>query len=103
MRRVLSDRRPCVLDSTGVTILDEQPLSEKDHFQSLLCRLNPDRSDPIEIVRKLPSGAVSSQFGGGYLYFVLNEKHRSLWATMTDDDTAEGDSTLTLCRVPLDH
>ncbi len=78
--------------------------SRRKHY---LCRLHPDRSDPLEILRKLPGGNATKftsnpQFDGGYLYFVLTEQKRTLWASLTNDDVG-AESANTLCRFPLAH
>ena len=79
----------------------ELPLVFKDYPRMRLCRLHPDRSEPLEIVRTLPAKANSGRFAGGYLYFGETEKQRSLWASLTDDNTAPERSTSILYRVPL--
>jgi hypothetical protein len=78
--------------------LEELPMTDQDHPRSLLCRLHPDRSEPIEIVRTLPPGSdAAARFDGGYLYFVLQEQKRRLQLPLTVTYTP------TLFRVPLDH
>jgi len=70
--------------------------------QSFLCRLHPDQPDPLEILRRLPSGTRFAQFDGGYLYGVLHERRRSLLSSLLDDDLDQSFTT-TLCRIPLEH
>ncbi len=65
-----------------------------------LCRLHPERADPVEVVCKLPGQTNSMWFDGGYFYFLNLEEHRSLWAWLTDDD-AHTQIKQTLYRVHL--
>ena len=69
--------------------------------QAFLCRLHLDQPDPLEILRKLPSGTRFAQFDEGYLYGVLNERRRSLLGSLLDDDLDQSFTT-TLCRIPLE-
>ena len=66
-----------------------------------LCRLRPERTDPLEILHKLPDNSTNYQFDGGYLYFVWREQKRSLWASLVNEE-AGAEILDTLCRLPLD-
>src|SRR5262249_16509890 len=46
---------------------------------TLLCRLHPERTNPMELLRSV-SGTVG--FHDGYLYFAVDEKIGSLWNTL---------------------
>lgn len=82
--------------------LSEAPGETEDRFKSTqyVCRLHPDRSDPIEVVHKLPGTSRQYQFDGDYLYFSYVEPKRGLWATLTNDDTYTPVAEA-LFRVPL--
>lgn len=66
-----------------------------------LCKLHPDRQDPVEILRKISGKGVATdaisnmQFGGGYLYFQLLDQP-GLWSS--DVGVRQ-----TLCRIPLER
>jgi hypothetical protein len=99
-RRFLSNFSLTVYGGALYCRVDALPLTRRGQLQVLLCRLYPERPDPLEILRKLPAGfSYASQFEGGYLYFVVRESGRSLWASLTSDLPAR--PTFTLCRVPL--
>ncbi|MCW3099927.1 MAG: hypothetical protein JWL77_5545 [Chthonomonadaceae bacterium] len=82
--------------------LHPTPRRPGDRTHSFLCRLHPNQSDPIEILRKLPFRVNYSQLDGGYLYLDMVERQGSLWASLTNDGAGET-YTNTLFRVPLDH
>ena len=65
-----------------------------------LCRIHPERSDPIQIVYKLPEKSFVRAFDSGYLYFDRPESKGSLWATLTADGAAM-DTTTSFYRIPL--
>jgi hypothetical protein len=71
----------------------------------LLCRLHPERSEPVEVLHKLPEGCGNYRFEGKYLYFTLTEQQRSLWSTVTGDQAVGelGETKVTLCRFSLDN
>jgi hypothetical protein len=62
-----------------------------------LCRLHPERSDPVEVLHRLPDTSSSYQFDGGYLYFLV--RGHNLWAMVPNRSYASVEDTL--CRVPL--
>ena len=84
--------------------LTEVPTITKDGTlrQQYLCRLHPERSDPLETLYKLPGKPRIDQFDGGCLYFVWSETKRSVWAAMTNDNVGM-DYTDSFCRISLDH
>jgi hypothetical protein len=73
-----------------------------EQTQPLLCRLHPDQSNPVEIVRKLPTNAGFAQFDGDYLYFVLSEHFHNFLADVTNNAVSDGYAP-TLYRLPLDR
>lgn len=81
--------------------LQELSAGDREDYPVSLCRLHPDRSDPIEIVRKISGRGVAAdafndfQFAGGYLYFQLTERP-GFWAKLTRADVQRA-----LYRVPL--
>jgi len=79
--------------------MQEESRSPKDQPPTYLCRLHPDQSDPLEIVRKLPALTTYTP-SDGYLYFDRKEQHGSLWATLTNDDANET-TEYVLCRIPM--
>jgi hypothetical protein len=83
-------------------LLEKPLLTANNHVPPILCRLHPDQPDPLEIVRRLPAHTSAFQFAEGHLYFVLQERHRGPWATLTNDDVSDS-WTSTLCRLPLDR
>jgi len=80
--------------------LTESHVNSPDRSQALLCRLHPDQSNPIEVLRKLPARTNFVRFDEGYCYVLLSERHRTLWANLTDDDVGQT-FTYRLARVPL--
>jgi hypothetical protein len=78
------------------TLVNDTPVSKK-----YLCRLHPERTDPVEILYKLPGNYFPVQFDGGYLYMDLQEHTQSFWALLTGEDASV--STSTLCRISLDR
>jgi len=78
--------------------LNELPMKDSDTPRGLLCRLFPEKYDPIEIVRKMPTGSDATALSdGGYLYFVWQEPHHSFSPPFRVTHTPA------LYRVPLDH
>ncbi|MCW3053618.1 MAG: hypothetical protein JWN14_2788, partial [Chthonomonadales bacterium] len=78
--------------------LNELPMAETDAPRWFLCRLHPEKTDPIEIVRKMPSESDAAALcDGGYLYFVRQESKHSFLPPF------QVTYTPALYRVPLDH
>ncbi len=76
---------------------------------SYLCRVHPERSDPLEVLNKLPLTSQEFQFDAGYLYFFCKEKRwnlstilRNLWAIVTSDNVG-AEYTNTLYRLSVDR
>jgi hypothetical protein len=78
------------------------PAKERRTSGAFLCRFHPERSDPIEILHKLPdpTTAWNYQLDGNYLYFDRFEQKRGLWATLTNDDQG-AENFIALFRIPL--
>jgi hypothetical protein len=85
-------------------VLTEAPANNGNPFKvkasQYLCRVYPERADPVEILHKLPGPIANYGFAGDYFYFVLTEKRRSLWASLTADEMGT-EITDTLCRFTL--
>jgi len=79
------------------TIIKNDPIRNQ-----YLCRLYPERSDPLEVVYKLPKNCREFHFDGGYFYFIRSEPKRSLWAALTNDD-AGMEYTNSFYRVAVDR
>jgi hypothetical protein len=62
---------------------------ELDAPRKRLYRIHPERTQAFEEIRTLPETAMECVFDAGYVYFVTEERQRSLWATMTDDAAHE--------------
>jgi len=80
-----------------------QPTTAKLSSQyegAYLCRIHPERAEPVDILYALPNGASQIRFDEGYLYFALAESTRSAWARLTSD-AANVESAYTLCRVKV--
>jgi len=77
---------------------NELPAQDTDPPRGLLCRLSPEKTDPIEIVRKMPAGTDTTFLcEEGYLYFVWQDPaHRFLPFFRAGSPPA-------LYRIPLDH
>ncbi|MCW3097021.1 MAG: hypothetical protein JWL77_2639 [Chthonomonadaceae bacterium] len=75
---------------------------ERSSHAGFLCRFHPERSDPMEILHKLPdpTTAWNYQVDGNYLYFERFEQKRTLWATLTNDDQG-AENSIALFRIPL--
>lgn len=71
-------------------------------FVQYLCRLHPDRSEPLDILYKMPEHTGGIRFEGGYAYLGGREPKRSLWAILTNDDVVK-EFTVKLSRIPLDR
>lgn len=52
----------------------------------MICRVHPERTDPLEVVRTVPEGFGARMFNGNMLYLSHQYKHRSFWANLTNDD-----------------
>ena len=88
-------------DSLYCCLTEAPTITRSDAIRyQYLCRLRPERSDPLEVVYKLPGKSMYCQFGEGYLYFIRTEQKRGLWATLTNDEVGMETQTMT-CRVPL--
>jgi len=78
--------------------LSELAMTESEPPRWLLCRLNPDKPGPVEILRKMPQGVGAfSLCDSGYLYFVQQEQKRSLSSPL------QVNLIPALYRVPLNH
>jgi hypothetical protein len=86
-------------------ILADFPRQEKapDKPRPLrLCRIHPENADTVETICTLPAVADGFHFAGDYLYFSVVDRGRSLWASLTDDNSVDK-YTRVLYRVPLTH
>ncbi|HZT40608.1 MAG TPA: hypothetical protein VFA07_00395 [Chthonomonadaceae bacterium] len=65
-----------------------------------LCRIDPDRSDPVEDVFTLPSGSANCTVDGDSFYFTHLEEDRPFLDRLTGDEAHIGYKQ-TLCRIRL--
>ena len=82
--------------------LEQDPVIPAHTQRQRLYRVHLDRGQPLEGVFTLPEMAVSGQGfdSDGYFYFTVEELHRNLWATLTDDN-ANAQMVLALYRTRL--
>lgn len=113
-RPVLSLEQPGFLAATGpfaqegqLYLLFKEPVkpnmdADLERQPFWLCRLHPERAQPLEKIRTLPGDAYDFHFDQDYLYFERKREIRSLWDTLTNDEvnTRRQD---TLYRVSLPH
>jgi hypothetical protein len=80
--------------------LISQESTSTDRGSTYLFRVRVGRTNPFEIVQKLPPGLRVAGIDGGYLYFDVSEHQNSLIARLTGD-TLDGPLVVVLSRVRL--